>query len=116
MNGEVFTHYIEHNILPIMQPFNGTNPRSILVLDNASVSEVIELVNSIGAIVRFLPPYSPDYMPLEDVFSKVKYFLKVNEAIYDSTDNPSLVLTMAFTTVTEEDCNGYIQHAEYHTT
>ena len=65
-NGEAFTTFLEHHILPIMQPFNGINPRSILVLDNASihhVNKVIELINSKGVMIRFMPPYSPDFMP-----------------------------------------------------
>ena len=51
-NGEAFTKFLEHSILPIMLPFN---PRSILVLDNASihhVDKVIKFVNSKGAIGR----------------------------------------------------------------
>ena len=36
-NGDTFTTFLENNILQIMQPFNGSNPRSILVLDNASI-------------------------------------------------------------------------------
>ncbi len=70
-NGEAFTTFLEHRILPIMQPFNGINPRSILVLDNASihhVNKVIELTNSKGVMIRFMPAYSPDFMPLEEVF------------------------------------------------
>ena len=50
-NREAFTTFLKHNILPIMQPFNGVNPRSILVLDNASIyneNKVIELADSQG--------------------------------------------------------------------
>lgn len=118
VNGEDFSQFIECSILPIMNPFDGTNPRSVLILDNASVhhvNRVVELINSVGAIIRFLPAYSPDYMPLEEVFSKAKYFLKAHEAVYDSTDNPSLLLTMAFMNVTTADCLGYIKHAGYYT-
>ena len=53
-NGEAFTTSLEHSILPIMQPFNGTNPRSILVLDNASihhVNKVIELADRSGVMI-----------------------------------------------------------------
>ena len=39
-NGEIFTTFLEHGILPIMRPFNGFNPRSILVLDSASIDHV----------------------------------------------------------------------------
>lgn len=48
----------------------------IVVMDNASihhVDRVISHINEVGAIVRFLPPYSPDFQPLEEAFSKVKF-------------------------------------------
>ena len=79
VNGDVFIYFVEHILLPILQPFNGSNARSIVVMDNASihhVDRVASLINEAGAILRFLPPYSPDFQPLEEVFSKVKYFLK----------------------------------------
>ena len=60
-------------------------------MDNASVrhvDKVVSLITGAGAILRFLPPYSPDLQPVEELFSKVKYFLKRNEVIYDSTNNP----------------------------
>lgn len=60
-------------------PFNGTNPHSVIVLDNASihhVDEVVELLDSLGALVLFLPPYSPDYNPIEEAFSKVKSLIR----------------------------------------
>ena len=56
------------------------------MLDNASthhVDNMTQLVSRIGAIIRFLQEYSPDFMPLEEVFSKVKYFLRENGTIYD---------------------------------
>ena len=63
--------------------FNGTNDRSIVVMDNASVHHVDRVVATIqqtGALVRFLPPYySPDLNPIKEVFAKVKSYLKANE-------------------------------------
>ena len=115
-NGDKFTTFLEQHILPNMQPFNGSNPRSILVLDNASihhVNRVFELVERRGVMIQFMPAYSPDFMPLEEVFSKVKYFLKRSEVLFTSTDNPALLLTMAFASVTQDDCLGYIHHAGY---
>ena len=52
------------------------NPRSIVVLDNAG--GVVDLIESTGALVQFLPPYSPDLNPIEEAFSKVKSALKAN--------------------------------------
>ena len=64
-------------------------------------------------MIQFIPAYSPDFMPLEEVFSQVKYFLEKSEVLYTSTDNPSLHLTMTFASVTRDDCLGYIRHAGY---
>ena len=66
-------HFITLHLLP----FNGTNSRSVVVLDNASihhVTEVESLIEETGAIVIYLPPYSPDLNPIEECFSKVKGF------------------------------------------
>ena len=59
--------------MPILQPFNGSNARSVVVMDNASIHHVDRVVRSIqntGALIRFLPPYSPDYNPLEESFPR----------------------------------------------
>jgi len=77
------------------------------------VDRVTKAIHQAGAILQFLSLYSPDLQPLEEVFSKVKLFLKRNEIVYDSTNTPSLIVTFAFTTVTTEDCTNYIKHAEY---
>ena len=64
-------------------------------------------------MIRFKLAYSPDFMPLEEVFCQVKYFLKRSEVLYTSTDNPALLLTMAFASGIRDDCLGYIRHAGY---
>ena len=48
-----------------------------------------------------------------ECFSKVKKVLANNSIAYQSTDSPQLLVTAAFTTVTKENCLGYIQHADY---
>ena len=47
--------------------FDGYNPHSVVILDNASVHHVPEVSKAIGAIVHYLPPYSPDYNPIEEL-------------------------------------------------
>jgi len=50
-----------------------------MIMDNASihhVDPVVELITAAGALVRFLPPYSPDLNPIEEVFAEVKHFWK----------------------------------------
>ena len=116
INGDTFCDFVERCLVPILQLFNGTNDRSIVVMDNASihhVDRVVTKVQNTGALLRFLPPYSPDFNPIEELFSKVKAFLKANELAYDVITSPSLLITMAFCTVTTEDCIGYITHAGY---
>ena len=59
VTGEVFFDFIRGSLIPRMLPFNGTNPRSILVVDNASVhhvEEMIKLVEQAGILLFFLPP------------------------------------------------------------
>ena len=68
---------------------------------------------SSGAKLVFLPPYSPDLMPLEEVFAKVKQELKANDSAYLASSTPQLIVRLAFTTITQKDSIGYIKHAGY---
>ena len=116
INGEIFSSFIARSLVPLLQPFDGKNSRSVVLMDNASihhVEQVATLIQNTGAILRYLPPYSPDYNPLEESFAKIKAFLKANETIYEATNTPRLMIMMAFNSVTTEDCVGYIKHAGY---
>jgi transposase len=60
-------------------PFNGYNPHSIVIMDNCSihhVSGIKKMIEEVGALLLFLPPYSPDFIPIEEAFSKVKAVLR----------------------------------------
>jgi transposase len=95
VNGDKFKHFVRHSLLPQLNPFNGMNSRSIVVLDNAAIHHtdgVVDLIESTGALVQFLPPYSPDLNPIEEAFSKVKANLKANECLLDIVDIESFVL------------------------
>ena len=116
INGEIFTNFIARSLVPILQPFVGKNPRSVVVMDNASIhhiEQVATLIQNTGAILRYLPPYNLDYNPLEESFAKVKAFLKANEVIYEATHTPQLIIMISFNSVTANDCMGYIKHAGY---
>lgn len=111
-----FSVTIEWCLVPILQPFNGTNSRSMVVTDNASihhVDKVVTIIQATGAILRLLPYDGPDYNPLEESSAKMKAFRKANEFVYDATNHPRLWVAMGFNTVTAEDCIGYIRHAGY---
>ena len=114
VNGSIFEDFVRTSLIPILKPFNGTNSYSVVILDNASVhhlDSILQLIYSTGAIVRFLLVYSPDLNPIEYAFSKS--FLKANSTVYHSTQSPRTIVTMAFCTVTQEDCINYIRHTGY---
>ena len=61
VDGDKFLEFVRQNLLPLLMPFNGQNPNSIVILDNASihhVDQVVELITSVGALIRF-PPLIP---------------------------------------------------------
>jgi transposase len=101
--------------LPYLQPFNGVNARSIVVMDNASIhhsSSVVNSIESTGALVQFLPPYSPDLNPIEMAFSKVKSVLKSNEENWKEYDVETAVIA-ALNVITKSDCEGWIKYCGY---
>ena len=87
----------------------GTNPNSVVVMDNASIHHVDGVVISeVGALVQFLPPYSPDFAPIEECFSKVKSLMRAMEMEAQVTDDIETVALAAFSAITEEDCRNWI--------
>lgn len=116
VNGDRFQDFIRESVVPILQPFNSHNPNSILVMDNASIHHVQGVTDTIlqtGALLRFLPPYSPDLNPAEQVFSKIKGIMKANDRLFQVYSAPRVLLTMAFNMVTESDCMAYAQCCGY---
>lgn len=72
-----FEAYVGECLVPTLRPGN------IVIMDNLSchkTAEVERLIRSAGAEVRYLPPYSPDLNPIEEMFSKLKEFLRAAEA------------------------------------
>ena len=71
VNGEKFETFIQNCVLPVFQPFNWTNPHSVVIMDNASMHHIEAISHLIedqaGARLLFLPPYSPDLNPVEEV-------------------------------------------------
>ena len=105
VNGDVFETFVRRSLLPILQPFNGSNPCSVVILDNASIhhlEQIEDIITGVGALIRFMPP-----------FSQAKAFLKANDSVYLATMSPRIMVSMAFSAITQEDCIKYIQHAGY---
>ena len=73
MDGEMFLAYVREFLCPTLQPGD------IVILDNLSshkVSGVEEAIRATGATLLYLPPYSPDFNPIEKFFSKLKALLR----------------------------------------
>ena len=85
-------------------------------MDNAAIHHVEginELIESVGALFIFLPPYSPDHDPIEEAFSSVKSYLKANEAILQVSGDIESVLLAAFTNISADDCRAWFRDSGY---
>ena len=115
VDGDVYYDFVLKRLLPHLMPFDGTNPHSVVVLDNASIHHVegiMSIVEDAGALVLYLPPYSPDFNPIEELFSKLKTTIKDYEIEMEmqEMDLEEIVLA-AFSNITELDCYNWIEHA-----
>lgn len=107
---------MHEQLIPILSPFDGFSPRSVVILDNASIHHVDSVVNAIlatGAIIKFLPAYSPDLNPIELAFAEVKHYLQVNSILFETSLSTNTILLMAFNNITKVNCQAYINHCGY---
>jgi transposase len=107
---EVFEAYVAEVLLPALRPGD------VLVMDNLAVHKVqriLERIDAAGVKVLFLPPYSPDYNPIEKMWSKVKALVRAAEA--RTFDTIVEAIGNALRKVTREDCHGFFQNCGYAT-
>ena len=98
VNGQVFTDFVKDSLVPILQPFNCTNPNSIVVMDNASihhVDTVAEHILQTGALLRFQQ-------------SQGCY-----ETKWSAISNIQSAKTIAFDMITENDSKEYAKCCGY---
>ncbi|MEO5607775.1 MAG: IS630 family transposase [Polaromonas sp.] len=108
INGAAFRAWVEHRLVPELRPGD------IVVMDNLGSHKVAGIqaaIESAGAQLRYLPPYSPDLNPIEQVFAKLKTLLRKTaartlEALWSAID--SLLDHFA-----PDECARYIRHAGY---
>ena len=116
VDGDVFYNFVQSTLLPYLLPFNGINPNSVVVLDNCSIhhlDDVVSLIQSVGALVVYLPPYSPDLMPIEECFNKVKLFVREHDACFQAASDPVMILRAAFLSVLPSDCIAWATDCGY---
>jgi transposase len=106
--------------VPVMEAFAETElrrivrPGDIVVMDNLSAHKdpaVLQAIQSLGASLWHLPPYSPDFNPIEAMWSKVKQTLRsikarTAEALLDA-------IGVALGAVTADDAQGWFAHYGY---
>lgn len=108
VTGTVFYGYIQQCVVPTLQPGD------VLFMDNLSAHKVagIEaLIEARGAHLIYLPPYSPDFNPIELAWSKVKTILRRRKA----RTFPDLLeaLKQALRAITRQDIQGWFVHCGY---
>ena len=108
MNGPAFTAYVEQVLAPTLRPGD------IVVMDNLPAHKpaaVRDAIKRAGAELRFLPPYSPDFNPIELAFSKIKALLKKAAArtLQDLWD----AIALAIDAVTPQEARNYFTATGY---
>jgi transposase len=108
INGDLFLAYVEQVLVPTL------TPDDTVVMDNLSSHKkpaVRRAIEEAGASVRFLPAYSPDLNPIEQVFAKLKALLRAKALrTVDALWNALGSITAC---VSPEQCKNFIRHAGY---
>lgn len=109
-DAEVFCAYVEQVLAPTLRP------GQIVVMDNLQPHKhprVRVAIESAGATLVYLPPYSPDFNPIEPMWSKVKQHLRsVAARAYDALCD---AIAEALRAVTPGDCRGFFRGCGYAT-
>jgi len=108
MNGTTFLAYVEQFLAPTL------NRDDIVIMDNLpahKVPGVIEAIEAVKATALYLPPYSPDFNPIEQVFSKLKALLR--KASERTIPGLWRRIRKLLRTVSEQECINFIRHAGY---
>jgi transposase len=108
MDGEMFLAWVRQGSVPNLEP------EDLVIMDNLAthkVTGVREAIESAGARLRYLPPYSPDFNPIENLWSKVKQLLR---SLAPRTGEELLQATAhAFAALSAAAGQGFFLHAQY---
>jgi len=103
-----FLAYVEQILAPSLRRGD------VVVLDNLAVHKqaaVRAAIEQVGAHLRFLPPYSPDFNPIEQAFAKLKAFLRA--ARPRSFDHVLALVATALGLFTPSECRNYVRNCGY---
>jgi transposase len=105
MDGDIFLTFIKEDLVPKLQD------GQVVIMDNLTahkVNGVKQAIEKAGAQLVFLPPYSPDLMPVELLWSKVKILLR-GKAVRNYKDFKQ-VITEIFKRITKKDLSNWFKH------
>ena len=108
MNGDLFVAYTKQVLVPTLRAGD------IVVMDNLSSHKRVAAVRAIeaaGCSVVYLPPYSPDYNPIELAFAKIKARLRAAEL--RTVDKIESFFGTVHEAFAADECRNYIRHAGY---
>ena len=108
MDGDSFRAYVEQCVVPNLRQ------NDIVVMDNLSshkVAGIREAIEAAGAELRYLPPYSPDLNPIEQLFAKIKALLR--KAAARTLDALMAAIADALTKVSPKECANYLANQGY---
>jgi transposase len=108
IDNPTFLAYVEQVLVPTLRPGD------VVVLDNLAVHKqpaVQAAIDAVGARLRFLPPYSPDFNPIEMGFAKLKAFLRA--ARPRSFDQVVELVAIALDLFSSDECRNFVQHCGY---
>ncbi len=108
INGESFAAYVEQVLVPTLKEGD------IVVLDNLGSHRgagVRSIIRAAGARVFFLPPYSPDLNPIEQVFAKLKH--RMRDAAERTVENTWRRLGALLQTFPPNECANYLKNSGY---
>lgn len=108
VNGDVFEAFVEQVLVP--QP----RPGKVVIWDNVSFhrrESLQDLIEAHGAIVKFLPAYSPEFNPIEECWPKLKAWLRKKAA--RTIEALQEAITEAIQHITSKDAEGWFRHAGY---
>ena len=108
MNGNAFLAYVEQVLAPTLRPGD------VVIMDNLPAhkrSGVRATIEAAGATLRYLPPYSPDFNPIENAFAKLKALLR--KAATRTLDDLWNAIRDALPQFTPTECANYFTAAGY---
>lgn len=108
INGERFRLYVERVLVPLL------STGDIVIMDNLGSHKgkaIRQAIRSAGARLLFLPKYSPDLNPIEQVFAKLKHLLR--QAAPRTPDAVCSAIGQALDTFTKHECANYFINSGY---